>query len=301
MLYTSSMEPNKVDNITLRDGRTTEYAEYGDSEGENMIFFHGFIGSHNQASPAHEAAQRHGLRMIAPNRAGVGHSSPNETRTIIDRMDDVRQLVDDLDIAEFNVMGVSGGAPYALATAHDLRERVKSVTIVSGMGTVADRELLNRMESTRRRMLQLAQCPLLADMVLAYRMREYKTDPRAFLRKLVKTWPEADQKLFEDPSLQGMFLRDLENVLAIGSGTKGLSKELKRYFRWGFDPSTISQKVHFWHGTEDTVVPPVTSEYMAERLPDTEVSLLSGGHSVIVEIVDDVIEKMQASLKDTNS
>jgi uncharacterized protein YlzI (FlbEa/FlbD family) len=40
---------------------------------------------------------------------------------------------------------------------------------------------------------------------------------------------------------------------------------------------------------------------MAERLPDTEVSLLSGGHSVIVEIVDDVIEKMQASLKDTNS
>lgn len=289
---------NKVSTIELQDGRALEYAEYGDPEGDDLLFFHGFIGSYHQASPAHEAAKEHGFRLIAPNRAGVGHSSLNETQTIVERMDDVRELLEKLGIDDFGVVGVSGGSPYALAAAHVFQTRVKTIAAISGMGTIADPELLAQMEPSRRRILKLGKFPLLAQLYLAWRMRGYKKNPQAFLDVLIHRWPQADQKLFEQPELRTMFLGDLENTLGFGTGTRGLARELQRYFHWGFDPREIQQKVHLWHGTDDRVVPSVMSEFMAKRLPHSEVSLHAGGHFMIVNIVNDVMKKARESVSD---
>lgn len=287
---------NKVSTIELQDGRALEYAEYGDPQGDDLLFFHGFIGSYHQASPAHEAAKQHGFRLIAPNRAGIGHSSPNETRTIVERMDDVRQLLEKLGIDDFGVVGVSGGSPYALAAAHVFQTRVKTIAAISGMGTIADPELLAQMEPSRRRILKLGKFPLLAQLYLAWQMRGYKKNPEAFLDVLIRRWPQADQKLFERQELRTMFLGDLENTLGIGTGTKGLARELQRYFHWGFDPQGIQQKAHLWHGTDDRVVPSIMSEFMAKKLQNSEVSLHAGGHFMIVNIVNDVMKKARESV-----
>ncbi|MDO8649166.1 MAG: alpha/beta hydrolase [Candidatus Peregrinibacteria bacterium] len=295
------MPPNTIDSVALTDGRSIEYAEYGDPKGKNIIFFHGLIGSYHQASPAHEAAKNHGFRLIAPNRAGVGHSSPNETKTIVERMDDIRELLEKLNVEDFGVVGLSGGSPYALAAAHVFETRVKTVAAISGMGTIADLNLLQRMEPSRRRTLQLAKFPFLANLYLSWRMRGYAKNPEVFLDSLIQRWPKADQELFKNPALRSMFLGDLDHTLHLGSGTKGLSQELRRYFHWGFDPQTIEQQVHLWHGTDDHIVPPVMSEYMAERLPNSEVSLHPGGHSMIVNIIGDVMRKAGENFKDTNS
>src|ERR1700733_4828378 len=109
------METIETNTIPLNDGRLLEYASYGDAGGLPALFFHGFIGSHHQAAFAHEAARRHGLRLIAPNRPGVGRSTLKERRCLEECVPDVAQLADALGLDRFAVVGVSGGAPYALA------------------------------------------------------------------------------------------------------------------------------------------------------------------------------------------
>ena len=62
------------DILVVRSGRRLEVREYGDPGGHPAFFFHGLIGSHHQASYIDEQAKERGLRVIAPNRPGVGRS-----------------------------------------------------------------------------------------------------------------------------------------------------------------------------------------------------------------------------------
>ena len=78
--------PEHENLITTRTGRVLEVREYGDPAGHPAIFFHGLIGSHHQASYIAEQAMRHELRIIAPNRPGVGQSKFVERKSAPSRL-----------------------------------------------------------------------------------------------------------------------------------------------------------------------------------------------------------------------
>src|SRR3954453_12685143 len=61
--------------IRLRDGRTLGFAEYGDPGGMPVICNHGGLSSRLDVAPAHESAKQHRLRLLAPDRPGIGLSS----------------------------------------------------------------------------------------------------------------------------------------------------------------------------------------------------------------------------------
>jgi pimeloyl-ACP methyl ester carboxylesterase len=72
------MEDRAAQTITLRDGRTLGYAEYGDPNGKPLLWFHGFPGCRLDGKLVEEAAGAAGVRVIAPDRPGMvyRHSSP---------------------------------------------------------------------------------------------------------------------------------------------------------------------------------------------------------------------------------
>jgi pimeloyl-ACP methyl ester carboxylesterase len=142
-------------NIRLRSGRSLEVWEYGDSAGHPTVFFHGLIGSHHQASYISAQAQQAGLRIIAPNRPGVGGSDFTMRTTALEAVPDVEDVVGALDLSEFSVIGISGGTPYALATLDRLGPRVRTVTVLSGMGPVALPGALGGMDRSRRWFLKV--------------------------------------------------------------------------------------------------------------------------------------------------
>jgi len=86
--------PPRVDDLlALPDGRSLAYAEFGDPDGRPVLFFH--------ATP--------GVRLIAPDRPGVGRSTPQPHRRLLDWPDDVRHLADALGLERFAVVGFSNG------------------------------------------------------------------------------------------------------------------------------------------------------------------------------------------------
>ena len=132
--------------IALRSGRKVEVEEYGDRAGHPLLFFHGLIGSHHQASYVAEEARRAGLRIIAPNRPGVGRSEFVARASALEAVDDIEDIAAALGLDEFSVIGISGGAPYALAALYRLGDRIRTVTIISGMGPMQLPGALHGME-----------------------------------------------------------------------------------------------------------------------------------------------------------
>jgi pimeloyl-ACP methyl ester carboxylesterase len=288
-----------TDTLRLRDGRTLEFAQYGDPAGVPAVFFHGFIGSHHQSRLTHEVAARHGFRLIAPNRPGVGRSTPRRRSAIADSVDDVRELADALGVESFCVLGVSGGGPYALACLARLPARVRLAVVLSGLGPLAEPDGLGQMSVFVRRLLRASNyAPFLARWLLAQRGRAFRQDPEAFLDGLIARWSGSDQELFARAEVREMFLDDLREVFLHGEGAAGLAQELRLYFRWGFRLADLPPacRVLFWHGEGDRLVPPAMSQYMARLIPGAELTLRPGGHFMVLDCAEEIVRRARAAL-----
>src|SRR6266481_476899 len=119
--------------VTLQGGAVVAFQEYGDANGTPVIFCHGWPSSCTMAQLTDEPARALGVRIISPDRPGISGSSMQLDRKLSDWPSLVERLVDDLEIGEFRVLAISGGAPYAYATAVAIPERVRAIAIVGGV------------------------------------------------------------------------------------------------------------------------------------------------------------------------
>src|SRR5512138_342902 len=95
--------------IQLHDGRKLGYSEFGDPFGFPIINNHGGLVCRLDISPADEIAKELGVRIISPDRPGIGLSDLKVERTLLDWTDDVRHLADQLRLRQFGVIGWSMG------------------------------------------------------------------------------------------------------------------------------------------------------------------------------------------------
>ena len=103
-----SSSPNGK-TLTLKNGRTRVYAEYGHPAGIPIIGFHGMPASRLMLKLFENAALSSGARLIAPERPGYGLSAPAPGGTLLDYPLEVVELADALGLDHIAVMGVSGG------------------------------------------------------------------------------------------------------------------------------------------------------------------------------------------------
>src|SRR6201993_1539648 len=93
--------------VRLRDGRRLSYAQYGDPDGFPILNAHGGLACRLDVAAAAPAAERCGVRLISPDRPGVGRSDPQPGRTILDWTLDATELLDRLQVDRFGVLGWS--------------------------------------------------------------------------------------------------------------------------------------------------------------------------------------------------
>jgi pimeloyl-ACP methyl ester carboxylesterase len=288
------------DNIlTTRSGRKLEVKEYGDPAGHPVLFFHGMIGSHYQASYIADQAGQEGFRIIAPNRPGVGLSEFIKRKGPLEAVDDIEDLVAVLELDDFSVVGISGGTPYALATFYRLGLRVKTVTVISGMGPMRLRGAVRSMDRRRRMVLEVgSRYPHLAMQFFAKARYRFRTDPDGFLHRLIATWCVADQQAFQRKEVYDLFMKDLHQVFTDGKGPETLSQELAIYRDYGFSVADlpVERRVTLWHGLADNIVPATMAWAMTQTLPNSEAHFVPGGHFVAVDIAGQIISRLRQLL-----
>lgn len=287
------------ETLVLRDGRTLEFREYGDPGGHPVVFFHGLIGSHHQASYVDDAARRRGVRLVAPNRPGVGRSDFVARRSAAEAVPDVVELAGALGLGEFSVIGISGGTPYALATLLGLGDRVRTATILSGMGPMGLRGALRGMDRRRRLMLEVgSRHPGVARRAFQAWSVRFGDHPERFLDRLIATWSRPDRELFRRRDVYELFLLDMHQVFDRPDAAAGLAQELAIYREGGVTLGDLpgDRRVVLWHGLGDTIVPPAMAWAMARALPCVEAHLVPGGHFVAIVEADAILDRLRRQL-----
>src|SRR4029077_2985069 len=129
---------NKEHFIQLEDGAVVAFEEYGDANGVPVIFCHGWPSSRTMARLTDEPARELGIRIVSPDRPVICGSSLQRNRKLSYWPRLLEQVVERLDLPEFRMLAISGGAPYAYATATAMPERVRAIAIVGGAPPIAE-------------------------------------------------------------------------------------------------------------------------------------------------------------------
>jgi pimeloyl-ACP methyl ester carboxylesterase len=295
-LRAPSVDPSRSRAVGTAHGRNIGVYEYGDPDGRPIIALHGTpscgAGFDWTDGPARERC----LRVIAPDRPGIGHSDPAPMASVAEYATDIEALADALGIERFVVLGYSGGGPYALAVAQRLPDRVESATIVSGAGEIGTWAKWKDLSRSDR---QLTWLSLHAPAVARATLRV--ADAGARLLPTVALWSaEAEMSGPDRAVMRTLGSREALALFtqALAGSAAGAVDDYALLARpWHVPVREISVPVHCWHGTADNLVPLAHTEALLERIPGARLTTWPDeGHLALITHVAEVLDDIAAEV-----
>jgi pimeloyl-ACP methyl ester carboxylesterase len=283
--------------VQLQNGGVIAFEEYGNPGGVPVVFCHGWPSSRIMAQLTNDAAHDLDIRIISPDRPGISGSTLEPNRKLVDWPQVMQQLVDHLEIGEFRMLAISGGAPYAYAMAREMADRVRAIAIVSGAPPIADL-------GDREGLL-----PLYRWMLALYRTRPrllrtlfYLARPIASLRPPVRCRPLLLKMLMLQP-WDAESLRDSAAFEAVfesqrrawRGSVEGVMADAQIYAQpWGFPIEEVRVPVRLWHGKQDRAFSFRLAEEIAKRLPNCRARYVDGaGHySLPIRHMHEILEDL---------
>ena len=264
--------------VTLTDGRQLGYAEYGASAGHPVLIFHGFPGSRLQTADFPDAAKAQHCRLIGIDRPGMGLSSCNPQHTLLSWADDISSLVNHLIIEKFSIFGHSGGAPFVMACAYAIPERITSAAIVSGIAPTTLSESQIGLARGQRILIAFVRfIPGFALLMMQLQHLMFKLPKNLknkMYQKMILQLPPVDQAILQDPArLNTMLIASAE---AFKQGAQGATQEFRLISNpWGFDLEKIKIPITIWQGELDKQVPLSHAKLYQARLPNAQLQLFN--------------------------
>jgi pimeloyl-ACP methyl ester carboxylesterase len=253
-----------------RDGHLA-YGEYGDPTGSPVFFFHGWPSSRTMAELTDAAARHLGVRIISPDRPGICDSTFQPNRKLLDWPNTLSRLADHLRLTQFHILAISGGAPYAYATAWKMPQRVHAMAVVSGAPPIAELQDRQDLLGLYRLMLYCygkyprfsRTCFYLVRPILSLRPPQ---TAHPLLLKLLWLRPSDAAALRDSAAFEACF--ESQRRAWRGSAA-GVLADAEIYAQpWGFALEDVDVPVRLWHGKQDRAFSIRTAEEVAKRLPN---------------------------------
>jgi len=272
-------------SVNLPDGRVLAYEEYGDPTGFPVLSFHGGLSSRLDAAPAHEAAVAKHVRLVSPDRPGMGLSTYQKGRRLTDWPADVERLTEALGIGRFAVMGWSAGGPYAAVCAAKMGGRVTAAALLSSSVPLDLYGTTRGLSAGDRTLLLLTRrAPALASTLMKWlasavmKVSVVNASNARLLRAAMRSFPPADRTILTEwgpPDLALAFVRE-----AMRQGTEGCLQDYRIFGDpWGFSLEEIRAPVQIWEGSEDNTGPPGYRAFLQRHIAHATVTVVPGeGH-----------------------
>jgi pimeloyl-ACP methyl ester carboxylesterase len=244
------------------------------------------------AELTHDAACDVGVRIISPDRPGIRDSDFQADRRLLDWPPLLAALADRLEIERFRIFAISGGAPYAYASAWMLPGRVEKMAVASGAPPIAELQDRSGLLSLYNRMLALRESRpgLLRTLFHLARPFASMKMPVRIRPLLLKILQPCDANVLRDSrSFEACFESARQ---AWRSSAAGVMADAEIYAEpWGFPLEEVRAPVDLWHGRKDRTFSFQLAEEIAARLPKCELHLVeeTGHYSLPIRHTHEIL------------
>ena len=267
--------------FTRSNGQVVAYFDYGDSE--NVLFFHHGTPNAGPLSPLfRHYADANNFRIIEIVRPGYGSSTAIPGRTIETISKINLEVANAFGIERFALVGLSGGGPHALASAHLAGSRCLAQLVIAGLAPydASNFDFVAGMtEENRDRWLLPSTSMDKFEASIekeAAAMSSYSFEQ---IREMLNVDAEDPSSVEVISAFQAMFKYSLLN------GVLGVKDDYLAFLKpWGFSLGETSMPVQLWTGTEDVSVPQSHSHHLHGVIPNSELRVIVGkNHGTIIE------------------
>jgi pimeloyl-ACP methyl ester carboxylesterase len=279
--------PGQDASFVLPDRRVIEYWEGGDPTGRPTIMHPGTPETRVMGTWGNDAAVAARVRLFAVNRPGYGGSTSITVPSLIGRGRDTAAMAAHLGLDEYAVFGLSGGGPFAVATAVADPRHVRALGVVAGIGPW-------RLLDGASKDPEGSKCLALhdaGDVAGAWDCMRRDVD-RAYDRlAALDDGTRVDEfladladgsRLLDDEDYRRLWAENLRVVLQNIDGST--SDNLAWGADWDVDPRDVTVPTLLWYGESDTPCPPAHGRWYADRIAGSELVLLPGeGHLDVID------------------
>jgi pimeloyl-ACP methyl ester carboxylesterase len=289
--------PDETRVIGLTEGRELAWIELGDPAGPAVFAFHGSPGRGSIFAPHHNELVAAGLRVIAPDRPGYGHSTFLPGRTYASWADDVALLADRLRVERFAVFGVSSGGPNAAVCARFLGDRLTGCAIVSSPApfdpAIPDAGM-KRANRTGRRIVRVAPRFTAWSATMLFRLSQNR--PERAYEFAVRDLPATDLAIVRRADVRAAMLSDLARPQSPTTARTAVQDFTLEVNDWGFRLADIALPVQVWHGDDDRNLPVLNGIRIADAIPDATLHRVpNAGHWLYYERLTEILRGIVAS------
>jgi len=274
------------------DGRELEYAEGGEPAGRLVLYLHGTPGTAGSGALLDDAARRHGVRLVSVSRPGYGASTTTPP-SLVSVGQDVAALTAGLGIEAFDVLGTSGGGPFALATAAVAPTRVRRVLVAAGLGPVhlLAPELLDPDDVRALELVAAGDVDSATALMTAGAQGIFGglllLPADDFASAMDQMAPPSEHYFDTRPDEQAVFRADFRRALERYDGF--VRDNLSWLGPWDFDLADVVAPVVLRYGGADAMTPAGNGEWLAAQLPDATLTIApEAGHGDITFDGDDL-------------
>ena len=244
-----------------KNGQSLSYAEFGDKKGFPILIQHGLIASITDHD-LFERLIKLKTRLICIARPGYGDSSPYLMENIAEWGDIVAVLIDKLGLLQFDILGMSSGAPYSYAIGYRFPDKVRNIFIFSGTPALYDNEVLSYWPYAVNKSASMEELKQLA-------------------RKL----------FFSNLTNEDLQRHDIHDSMMYDCF--GIAQDLKlRCVDWGFTLSDVKENVFMQHSKDDPAVPFITAKITAGLLPNCRFNIKETGVHFSNEALDEFLKEV---------
>ena len=250
------------------------------------------------ATLTQDAARDLGMRIISPDRPGINESAFQKARTLLDWPVMLHEIATQLGIEKFRVLGISGGAPYAFASAWSMPDQVEAIAVVSGVPPITELKGDDGLLKLYRWMLALyrKQPRLLRRCFYLARPFASRKIPIRLRPMLLKLLQPCDAAVLRDSrAFEACFESQRQ---AWRASAEGVMVDAEIYARpWGFALEEVRTPVRLWHGKTDRSFSHYLAEQVARRLPNCRAYFIEGaGHySLPIRHMHEILADLQAA------
>ncbi len=252
--------PERTAKLSLQNGRRLAWSEWGPETGQPVLFISG-AGTAGSLGFGADCLDELNIRLIAPDRPGLGGSDPVLDKTLQSVADDFAEVIRHLRPGSIPVVAVSQGVPFALALSAG--GPVSRLAVVSGQDELSRPEFFSNLPDQLQQMVRDARNN--PDALIA--MLEGFADPDSFLEFIISTSSELDQAVYSSEPFHSAFKSALERGFVQGPSGYALDT-VAAMGPWTFNWDDITCPVDLWYGGKDAspVHSPDGGALMASRL-----------------------------------
>ncbi|WP_028023216.1 alpha/beta fold hydrolase [Enterovibrio calviensis] len=287
------IEHQGISRVRVNDDRMLAYRDIGAANSVPILYLHSVVGASAEIETmlSFEDIAALNCRIIAPDRPGYGLSSLNKKPGFNAFNQDLKALLEHLDIPCVYILGFSMGALYGMAFAREYPERVTKVIGVSaGLASTEKSEFAIMNPLWRMSMTLARDIPNVYRLVAGLMFKSMRKDRSKVLELIEDSVVLEEAAIFRDKRFAEIYSDSLgyawqQGLFATCKDTELLMKKLS------FSPEEIHTPVTLWHGAKDRHVPFTVVERLAKRLPNVELKVEPHlSHFLILLKIREIIE-----------